>query len=914
MKQTVKLHLLENRGTPEFVTFGVPFKKGQVKEEDSVICIGDDNKKHEIQKWTTAYWQDGSVKWGGYTVEARDIKESITLEFEENAINKQNGNSQQNSELKNISTKNNIQGNQLSSARLDNANLSDNKSGNGLSISVLDKDDRFVVDTGVLKVDVLKAGDKILQNGFYNENKIIQDAGLVYVNETIENEGLAQSTKSCVAKGIINSAIIERMGELECVIKLDGKHCSQNGEFDGIPFILRLTFHKDSKKIDITHTFFYDGDKNTQFMKGIGVEVRFVNSGEGYNRHIKLAGDYGMFHEVMVGLKSFKPKIPDRCYKNQYEGNFIENYDEDIKAVKAAIGNIPYWDTYKISQLSPLSYEIRKSMAKKGCCSICAGFGKRAQGLVYAGSRAGGISVSMRDFWQKFPSSLWIEGMRNDIAKITAWIWSPESNACDFRHYDDEGHANGTYEGFNEVKSDPVGIANTNELSIELYESGIVSDDTLLEVSKRVQKPALFVATPEYYHEVKAFGEWSLVRRDTPLRTWLEDELDRAIDFYLKEPDKQNWYGLFNYGDVMHTYDAYRHMWQYDMGGRAWQNTELVPTYWLWYTFMRTGREDVYSMIEAMSRHASEVDMYHFGIYKGIGSRHNVIHWGDSCKEPRIGMAGHHRPFYYLRGGELRMGDVLTDTKDADFATLNIDPLRHFFDKDKMVYKTHARTGPDWTAFVSNWFTQWERMKDEKYKDKIMTGLNDIFNSPLGLVSGPEFEYDPETGHLRYLEDVPNCISHMSVSMGGPQTLIELNLSLESEELAKQMAIYGSYYFLPLEEKQKKAKGLYGNVNCVYPYMGTTMASFAARYYNDKHLAYQVWQVLVHSLAGKDKSEGFDSNKVDMTYNAKNLTEMFWISTNFTSQWCLNTIVALELTKDMMPETKEEIKWEDWVK
>ena len=57
------------------------------------MCIGDDNKKHEIQKWTTAYWQDGSVKWGGYTVEAKNIKESITLEFEENAISKQNGNS-----------------------------------------------------------------------------------------------------------------------------------------------------------------------------------------------------------------------------------------------------------------------------------------------------------------------------------------------------------------------------------------------------------------------------------------------------------------------------------------------------------------------------------------------------------------------------------------------------------------------------------------------------------------------------------------------------------------------------------------------------------------------------------------------------------------------------------------------------
>ena len=877
MKEKVKLHLLENRGMPEYVTFGVPYKKGMVHENDIISCIGDDGKKRKLQSYVTAYWPDGSVKWGGYTVDAENIKKEIELEIVSGC-----------------------------------EEISDN-------MWITQESDRYIVDTGVLKIDVPKSGSKILENGIYNERKIIEDASLVYVNENIEDEGLAQKTKQIPANGYIMSACIERCGELECIIKLEGKHysddtMSDNCEFAGIPFIVRLTFHKGSKKIDITHTFFYDGDKNNQFMKGIGVEVRFVNSGKGYNRHVKIAGDYGMFHEVMVGLKSFKPKIPDRCYKSQYDGNIITSDDKDIDAINAAIGNIPYWDTYKISQLNALSYEIRKSMAKKGCCSISAGLGKRAKGLVYAAGEHGGISVGMRDFWQKCPSSLWIEGMRSDTGKITAWIWSPESNACDFRHYDDEGHADGTYEGFNEVKSDPVGIANTNELSIEVYDGKIADDDTLLKAAESIQKPALFVAAPEYYHDVKAFGEWALVKRDTPLRKWLEDELDRAVDFYIKEPDKQNWYGLFNYGDVMHTYDACRHMWMYDMGGRAWQNTELVPTYWLWYTFLRTGREDVYSMIEAMSRHASEVDMYHFGIYKGIGSRHNVIHWGDSCKEPRIGMAGHHRPFYYLRGGELRMGDVLTDTKDADYATLNIDPLRHFFDKDKMVYKTHARTGPDWTAFVSNWLTQWERYQDEKYKDKIMTGLKDIFDSPLGLVSGPEFEYDPESGHLRYLSDVPDCISHMSVSMGGPQTLIELNMSLENKELARQMAEYGSYYFLPLEEKKKKSGGLYGDVNCVYPYMGCTMAAYAARYYNDTHLAYQVWQVLVHSLAGKDKSEGFDSNQVEMTYNKKNLTEMFWISTNFTSQWCLNTIVALELTKDMMPETKEEIRWEDWVK
>ena len=64
----------------------------------------------------------------------------------------------------------------------------------------------------------------------------------------------------------------------------------------------------------------------------------------------------------------------------------------------------------------------------------------------------------------------------------------------------------------------------------------------------------------------------------------------------------RSWYGMFNYGDIMHTYDPFRHSWRYDMGGYAWQNTELVPTLWLWLAFMRSGREDIFTMAEAMSR------------------------------------------------------------------------------------------------------------------------------------------------------------------------------------------------------------------------------------------------------------------------------------------------------------------------
>ena len=54
-------------------------------------------------------------------------------------------------------------------------------------------------------------------------------------------------------------------------------------------------------------------------------------------------------------------------------------------------------------------------------------------------------------------------------------------------------------------------------------------------------------------------------------------------------------------------------------------------------------------------------------------------------------MAGHHRFYYYLTG-DMRIGDVFEDVKDADEAIVTTDPLRFFFDKDKMNAPAHARS------------------------------------------------------------------------------------------------------------------------------------------------------------------------------------------------------------------------------
>ena len=68
----------------------------------------------------------------------------------------------------------------------------------------------------------------------------------------------------------------------------------------------------------------------------------------------------------------------------------------------------------------------------------------------------------------------------------------------------------------------------------------------------------------------RAFGEWSLPSKKTQVERFLEEQLDKAFDFYKNEVEVRSWYGMFNYGDIMHTYDPFRHSWRYDMGGYAW--------------------------------------------------------------------------------------------------------------------------------------------------------------------------------------------------------------------------------------------------------------------------------------------------------------------------------------------------------
>ena len=839
MDESVVIRYLEHRNTSPNATWGVPWKRGERIAVDDVHAQDMRGKAYPTQSSVRATWPDGSVKWSLHSADLRGLRgDSFVL----------------------------AQGQPVPYAPL-----------------CREDDQEFLVDTGNLQARLCKRGSSLISSLSIGERITCTGAiPMVILEHRKGNRTTAESFT-----GDIQTAVLEENGGVRCVLCYRGTHQNTIGE-TALPFVIRLYFYRGSADVRISHTFLYDRDQQQDFIKGIGVRFLSPMDNEPYNRHVQFAGDAGgIFHEALQLLTSWRPKLNLQIYADQLHGKEIvlDPQAADYASNMRAVADITLWDSYSLYQDSSEHFCIAKRTRCEDCAFIRGVHGHRAGGLLCVGSPFKGLGVGMRDFWQKYPSELCAEHVSADMAELTAWLWPPRAQAADLRHYDNRAHAGAYYEGFDEIRSTPVGTANTSEITLFSF-TGIPDAEELRRCAAYTQKPPVLVCTPAYMRQAGAFGVWSLPQAGEALD--LEAALDTALDFYLREVEERRWYGLFDYGDVMHTYDDARHMWRYDMGGYAWQNTELVPTLWLWLAFVRSGREDVFTLAEAMARHCSEVDVYHFGEYKGLGSRHNVVHWGCACKEVRIAMAFHHRYFYYITGNE-RLGDVFDDVADAEYGVQRLDPLRFFYDDGQ---KTHARTGPDWSSLCSNWFTAWERHQDTACRDKIIKGIETIAKAPLRLISGSDFGFDPDTGEMIYIGENAAGGSHLAICMGAPSVWFEMAESLENAALFKDMlAAYGAFYLLSPEEKHVKSGGLLPGGGWSFPFMAAAMCAFSAKQRGDAALAKRVWQILRQDM------EQFDFSPRQLTEQPSAFVtrEQPHISTNFVAQWCLNTIMCLDL-------------------
>lgn len=203
---------------------------------------------------------------------------------------------------------------------------------------------------------------------------------------------------------------------------------------------------------------------------------------------------------------------------------------------------------------------------------------------------------------------------------------------------------------------------------------------------------------------------------------------------------------------------------------------------------------------------------------------------------------------------------------------------------------------------------EWERKNDTIYRDKIIVGIEDIKKTPLQLISGPDFEFDPETCHLRYIGERTTGGSHLQVCMGAPQVWMELADMLEDETFRKMIAEHGRFYYLPREKQIEESKGIIGDREFTLPFMSAAMGAYGAKYLKDEWLAKRTWQILLETMIQDSNQEGFAQKTLTNCGNQKELKEISWISTNFAAQWCLNVIMVLEFIRESLPKTLEEAK------
>ena len=548
----------------------------------------------------------------------------------------------------------------------------------------------------------------------------------------------------------IRKHIIERQGYISTVHKYTGDN-----------FIIRAYTYRGSRQVKFVHTLLVDSTLNKEGLNELSIHFKVPMHGEAYERYVQFDDRTPMSVQPLIARRpiDMERKDPNTLH---------------------ALRHIAKWDGFRLSQLSPNGYSIRKRATSLNPW-IGTIEGTRSNGRVEIGDSTSATVFRLKDFWQSYPSTLQVDNARGDSATVTVSLYSPEAEAYSFAHYDTIAHSlESSYEDVQPGMSTAWGIARTSTLYI--------NPDS--------DEESILLPTPAYLHRKRAFGIWSLPVRENSRDSLVEGTLDGIMDFYEREIERNGWYGFFNYGDVMHGYDASRDQWRYDVGGYAWDNTELASPSMFWYQFLRTADRRIWRMAEAMTRHCSEVDTYHAGPHAGLGSRHNVVHWGCGAKESRISEAWWNRFMYYLTADE-RLGDIMHEVADADTLLYTLDPMRLAQPREKYPCSAPARLriGPDWVGYASNWLTEWERTGNLKYRDKLLAGMNSIVSLPNHFFQGPmALGYDPATGIIS--TDMPDeqTTNHLMPIMGGFELINELQLSIDNPQFFYLWRIHNSQY------------------------------------------------------------------------------------------------------------------------
>jgi hypothetical protein len=896
--RTVKVQWLDqkpayNPGT----TFGAPWPRGRYQANDTSFAISSGSGNPvPSESWITGYWSDSSVKWTAHAVAAGLPEDSYTV----NALSKN-------------STSSTV---------------------GKISFTVHDGLDTIEINTGKITAIFAKTGNTLVREVKTSNGQIVgQNGKLILRSQSSVFDDEDKQGQPAINyfnfESNIDNVTVSKGNTARALVTVRGDHRQVNSgnssapsHKDWLPFVVRFYLYANSESIRIVHSLIYDGVPASDFVRGIGLRFDVPLEDEFYDRHIRIAGvDGGILNEAVQGITGLRRDPGQAVRTAQYEGKKTPALDTWDTRVSSRLKWIPAWNEYSLTQLSSDGFTLKKR-TKAGQSWINIPGSTRAGGLAYlGGATKGGLAFGLRNFWKQYPSQLDISNAATDVGSITVWLYSPAAQPLDTRPFHDglgeEDYADQldaleiTYEDWEGGYDSPRGIAKTSELFLFGFESTPESD-TLATLTEHINSPPVLVADRNHIAKSEALGTyWQSPKNSSASSQAIENHLNFLTKFYQDQVSQRKWYGFWDHGDVMHTYDVDRHEWRYDVGGYAWDNSELSPNLFFWNQFLRTGQADLYRFAEAHTRHTGETDVYHLGPWKGLGTRHGVLHWSDSSKQIRISQPQYRKVFYYLTGGDERTGDLLTEILDAEKAFLVVDPRRKVRAAN-ITYVADPKAllidvGLDWSGQAAAWLIEWERRgpRWEEAKSKLLETMEGIAKLKNGFVTG-EALYNLYNGTISPPSQDPNNkgvvgVSHLTAVFGLVEVIAELTTHFGDALPAdfEQAWLDYCYYFGASQAEQQARYGkAYGKLNL---YQGhSRLTAYAANRLNNATLAARAWNEFYNTDGFKAdapwKTERVEGSKVLFPVD-----EAAWVSTNDVGQYGLAAIENLALIGEYLP-------------
>ena len=841
------------------VTCGVPLERGAVADASALRVVTADDVGVPAQCWPLARWPDGSVKWAGIALGADAAPLAGYRVVADPAAPAPSPTS---------------------------------------PIAVSTEDDAITVDTGACRVVVARSGPDIVRSVHVGDVAVASGGRLVSSRQDRpEPDHRGRDT----AIGYVTAADVEQDGPVRAVVRVTGAHRSDDGR-TWLPFTVRLVFAAGAPTFRLVHSFVWDGDADRDFLASLGLRFAVPLRAPVHDRHVRFAGaDGGFLREAVQGLTGLRRDPGSAVRAAQLDGRPTPPPDTWQRDVGRLLRWVPTWPDYSLRQHTANGFTVHKRTAGDRPW-IDVAQGTRAGGLGYVGDTSGGLAIGLTGFWQSHPTGLDVGGADTGVATLTTWLWSPDAAPMDLRFYHDglgqQGHGDQldaldiTYEDYEPGFGTPHGIGRTHELTVTAYAATPPVAELARLAEATATRPQL-VPTPEAIHAAGAFGDWAPVDRSTPARAELEDRLDFLCDFYLGQVDQRCWYGFWDYGDVMHAYDGDRHTWRYDVGGYAWDNSELSPDLWLWTSFLRTGRADVFRLAERMTRHTGDVDVYHAGRFAGLGSRHNVQHWGCSAKQLRISNPAYRRFLYFLTGDE-HTRDLMLELRDSDTTFCALDPLRKVR-ADAVGYAPQRDAlavglGTDWSALAATWLADWEITGNERSRDRLLGTMADIGAMRHGFFTG-EALYDLDTGRFDTSRDRV-VVSHLSAVFGLVEICSELIDLVDVPAFRDAWLQYCRLYLAPPTEQEAELGTAPPGVHLEQAH--SRLAAYAASRLGDDALADRAWEA--YFRGGEFlRDEAFRTVRISPPDVLAPVDEARTLSTNDAAQCGLATIQNLAL-------------------